>query len=173
MACSTVPVAHSRRLWALLCCLALHPFAAGAEPGICKGYRMLNIDAAIDKGIAGMNFAIRPLARGRIAKTNPLYERVEISRDEYSLRVKFDANKPIEMPLDGRSVRWMRQDGGTYNVAVQQLDAQLIMHFTANDGERNNTFILDQDGSKLRLHVELISQHLSRPINYVLVFRRQ
>jgi hypothetical protein len=159
--------------------LALSLIAAGAEPGDLQGVYILdraasdNIDIAIDKGIGGMNFVIKPLARSRIARTNPLYERVEISRDDFNLQVRFDANKPIEMPLDGRSVPWVRQDGGTYDVTVQQIDSRLMMHFNANDGQRSNTFTLDPDGSRLRLDVVLTSQHLPRPINYVLVFHRQ
>jgi hypothetical protein len=132
-----------------------------------------SIDAAIERAIAEMNFVVRPIARGRLAKTNPRYERIALSRNDATVSVQFDARKPIEMPADGRAVSWVREDGEKFEVSAQWSAAQLIMHFKAEDGERVNTFVLEPDGSSLKLSVKLSSPRLPAPLTYVLAYRRQ
>jgi hypothetical protein len=131
-----------------------------------------NIEAAIVSGTADMNFAIRSLARSLIAKTNPRYDRVEVRRNGTSVSVRFDARPPIEMPLDGHPVRWIREDGGIYNVTAQWSDTQVVMHFESDNGDRTNTLFLEPDGATLRFRVKLTSTHLPGPILYVLTYRR-
>jgi hypothetical protein len=132
-----------------------------------------NIDAAIEQGTAEMNFAIRYVARGRIAKTNPLYQRVQISRAAGTVSVRFDAAKPIDIPTDGRSVAWTRQDGGKYDITAESSATKLVMHLRADDGERTNTFMLSPEGAQLELEVTLVSSRLPHAIDYKLGFRRQ
>ena len=43
------------------------------------------IDKAIDAGVEKMNFIKRPIARSRLKKTNPLYQRIEIGNDGWRL----------------------------------------------------------------------------------------
>jgi hypothetical protein len=132
-----------------------------------------NIEAAIVSGTADMNFAIRPLARSLTAKTNPRYERIEIRRGDTNVSVRFDSRPPIEMPNDGHAVRWVREDGGIYNVSVEWSAAQMVMHFQSENGDRTNTLVLEPDGATLKFKVKLTSAHLPAPILYVLIFRRQ
>ena len=131
-----------------------------------------NIEAAITRGTADMNFAIRALARSRTAKTNPRYARVEVRRNETTVCVIYDARAPIEIPADGRSVAWVREDGSTYNVSVQWSASQLVMHFESDTGNRTNTLVLQPDGMTLKFHVQLTSSYLPAPIVYTLTYRR-
>jgi hypothetical protein len=131
-----------------------------------------NIEAAITRGTADMNFAIRPLARSRTAKTNPRYERVEIRRSVATVSVQYDARPPLEIPADGRSVAWVREDGATYNVSVQWSASQLVMHFESDTGNRTNTLVLQPDGTTLKFNVKLSSSYLPAPIVYTLTYRR-
>jgi hypothetical protein len=131
-----------------------------------------NIDAAITRGTADMNFAIRSLARSRTAKTNPRYRRVEIRRNASTVSVKYDARPPIEIPADGRSITWLREDGAAYSVSVQWSAAQLVMHFESDTGNRTNTLVLQPDGTTLKFNVQLTSSHLPAPIVYTLTYRR-
>jgi hypothetical protein len=162
----------------LLCFLALSLPALSADQLDLQGVYALDrtasdsIDQAIENGTAAMNFVIRPLARSRIAKTNPLYQRVQISREHLSVRVQFDADAPIQIPLDGRAVRWVRQDNGTYDVTAAWTADRLVMYFKAGDGQRTNTFDLDPDATRMKLAVDLASTHLPGAIHYVLAYRR-
>jgi hypothetical protein len=133
-----------------------------------------DIESAIDRGTESMNFLIQGLARSRIAQTSPRYERIEISRTDTTVSVQFDSREPIVIPLDGRSVSWIREDGGRDDVSAQWSATQLVMDFNAgSDGERINTLVLGPDGNELKLNVKLLSTHLPVPITYALVYRRQ
>jgi hypothetical protein len=132
-----------------------------------------DIKTAIDRGTAEMNFLIRDIARSRTAQTNPRYGHIAISHGSDAVSIRFDTRAPIVVPLDGRSVPWMREDGGKYDVTAQWNAKQLVMDFKSDDGERVNTFILGADGKSLKLHVRLTSQHLPAPITYMLAYRRE
>ena len=161
-----------------LCAMAAPMATLQAEPAGLQGVYTIDaaasddIEAAITRGTADMNFAIRSLARSRTSKINPRYERVEIQRTDTAISVRYDARPPIEMPADGRSVRWVREDGDTYDVSAQWSATQLVMHFEADNGNRTNTLVLQPDGSTLKFNVKLTSSHLPGPIVYVLTYRR-
>lgn len=158
--------------------LAAPGIALNAQPVDLQGVYNIeaaasdDIGAAIARGTADMNFAIRGLARGRTAKTNPRYERVEIRRNDTTVSVKYDARPPIDIPADGRSVPWVREDGSTYIVSVQWSASQLVMHFESDTGNRTNTLVLLPDGTTLKFNVTLTSSYLSAPIVYTLTYRR-
>jgi hypothetical protein len=130
-----------------------------------------NVDAAIERSIADMSFVIRPVARSRLVKTNPRYQRIALSHTETAIAVRFDARKPIEMPADGHKIPWNREDGEKFDVSAQWSGAQLVMRLTAEDGERTNTFVLEPDDT-LKLHVQITSARLPKPVTYVLAYRR-
>jgi hypothetical protein len=128
------------------------------------------IDAAIEAGIAKMNFITRPIARSRLKKANSPHRRVEITRTQDEIGVSFDGNKPVRMPADGKTIKWTRDDGEVLDVAGTWTGDRLVQSFTAEDGQRINTFSVSPDGSKLTLQVELRSPRLPAPIGYVLTF---
>ena len=170
---------HARWLPVVLCAACTLPAAwPDAQPANLQGVYTIDaaasddIDAAITRGTADMNFAIRSLARSLTAKTNPRYERVEIRRNDTTVSVRYDSRPPIEVPADGRSVRWVREDGAAYDVSVQWNAPQLVMHFESDTGKRINTLVLQPDGRTLRFSVQLISSHLPAPILYTLTYRR-
>jgi len=163
----------------LVCVFAMPTTSLMAQPRDLQGAYTIDaaasdsIEAAIVSGTADMNFAIRSLARSLIAKTNPRYERIEIRRSDTSVSVRFDVRPPIEMPNDGHPVRWVREDGGIYNVSVEWSAAQMVMRFLSDTGDRTNTLVLEPDGATLRFRVTLTSARLPGPIVYVLTYRRQ
>ena len=101
---------------------------------------------AIEAGIAKMNFVARPIARSRLRKTNPLYERIVIAHDGAQISVRYDQGKPVVMPADGAAVKWTRDDGEVFDVSAKSGDAQLEQTFKAEDGQRVNEFSLAPDG---------------------------
>jgi hypothetical protein len=132
-----------------------------------------DMKAAVDRGTADMNFAIRGIARSRIAQTNPRYERVAISRSDKTVSVQFDQRPPIVLPLDGHSVPYTRDDGEKDDASAQWSTTQLVLDFKSDKGERLNTLVLAPDGKSLKLNVKLMSSHFSAPITYMLAYRRQ
>jgi len=130
------------------------------------------IDRAIEAAVAKMNFIKRPIARGRLARTNPLYGRIEISQSAAEIRVRFDDGNPVVMPLDGASIKWTRADGEVFDVSANLQESQLIQTFKAGDGQRVNHFSLGPDGSTLTLQVTLSSPQLPEPVKYTLTYRR-
>ena len=128
------------------------------------------IEAAIEAGIAKMNFITRPIARSRLKKANSPHRKVEITRTQDEIGVSFDGSKPVLMPADGKTIKWTRDDGEVLDVAGNWTGEQLVQSFTAEDGQRINTFSISPDGSTLTLQVELKSPRLPAPIGYVLSF---
>lgn len=131
-----------------------------------------DIEAAITRGTAQMNFTIRSLARHLIAKANPPYQRIVISRTGDTASLQLDARPPIRTPLDGSWVRWIREDGGVDNITGQWSYPTFVVYFKGEDGARTHSYLLDSDGRTLKLDVELTSPRLPHPIDYTLVYRR-
>lgn len=129
------------------------------------------IESAIETGIAKMNFITRPIARSRLKKTNPSYQRIDISRTADQISVQFDNGKPVLMPADGRSAKWTRADGEVFDVSGNWQGSQLVQTFAAGDGQRINTFSLAPDG-KLTMQVTLSSTQLPAAVKYTLTFKR-
>jgi hypothetical protein len=132
-----------------------------------------DIQAAITRGTAQMNFAIRPLARRLIANANPPYQRVRISQTGVTASLQLDARPAIQTPLDGSWIRWIREDGGMDRVSGQWSYPTFVVYYKGEDGARTQKYVLDSDGRTLRLYVELTSPRLPGPIDYTLVYRRR
>lgn len=130
------------------------------------------IRTAVDAAVARMNFVTRPIARSRLKKTNAPHRRVEIVRTEQEISVAFDGNKPVRMPADGRTVKWTRDDGETFDVSATWSGDRLVQTFKAEDGQRTNTFNLGADAKALTVQVEVTSPQLPAPVRYSLSFAR-
>jgi len=131
-----------------------------------------DIAAAIETAVARMNFIKRPIARSRLKKTNAAYRRVSIQRTTDHIVIGFDGGKPVQMPSNGTTAKWTREDGETFDVAGTWQDARVTQKFVAEDGARANVFQLNEDGRELRLEVTLTSDQLPAPLTYSLVYRR-
>ena len=130
------------------------------------------IKAAIEAGIAKMNFVVRSVARGRLKDVNSPYKRVQIEETSDAIQVTFDARKPVRTPLDGSTIKWTREDGQVFDASAVLKDGQLIQTFKNDEGQRMNTFSLAADGKTLTLAVELTSPQLPAPVKYQLTFER-
>lgn len=130
------------------------------------------IDTAIASAIEEMSFIKRPIARGRLKKTNPAYERIAISQSESTIEVQFDDRKPIRMPADGSAMKWQREDGETFDVSAVWRGSDLVQTFKAEDGQRVNTFRIGSKQDRLTLIVEITSEQLPKPVTYALAYQR-
>jgi hypothetical protein len=131
-----------------------------------------NVKAAIDAAVAKMNFVTRPIARGRLTKTNQPYQKLEIAFTPSQVTVITDSRAPIVTPANGSPIKWTREDGEKFDVSTTWSDGKLVETFKAEDGQRVNTFSLSPDGNVLSMHVTVTSPKLSAPLTYTLRYRR-
>lgn len=129
------------------------------------------IETAIEAAVAKMNFIKRPIARGRLKKTNVAHRRVEIETGRGEISVAFDGRKPVQMPADGSTIRWTREDGEIFDVNASWEGERLVQTFKAEDGTRANAFSVGADGH-LKMLVTLTSPQLDQPLVYTLTFSR-
>ena len=129
------------------------------------------IETAIETAVAKMNFIKRPIARSRLKKTNEPHRRVEIGIGQDKISIAFDGRKPVQMPADGSTIRWTREDGETFDVNAAWDGDRLVETFKAEDGTRANAFSIGADG-RLNMLVTLSSPQLDQPLVYTLTFSR-
>jgi hypothetical protein len=132
-----------------------------------------NIEAAIDQTVSPMSFIIRPIARGRLRRTNPTPQRVHIDVWHDSLGVAFDDGNPVVTPLDGQPVPWVNSlTHETYQAHVVLVADTLRQAIAAPDGTRENAYLFVNGGDRLHLRVTVTSHRLPKPLVYTLIFRR-
>jgi hypothetical protein len=163
-------------LIALLAALGV-AHAQGSTPSLQGTYTLDaaasdDVNKAIERAIARMNMVKRPVARGRLKKTNQPYQQVVIEQTSSEITTTMDNRKPITTPVTGTPIKWTREDGETFDVSTQWDNGKLKQTFKAEDGQRVNSFSISPDGSVLTLDVTVTSSKLSRPLLYKLVFRK-
>jgi hypothetical protein len=155
---------------ALMLLLAM-PAAAQAPLGTWTLASAPDIPGAIDAAVKDMNFVIRPIARGRLRKTNPSYQRVSLARNGGEFVFQYEQRAPQHMPADGAAVPWKREDGEVFRISARQDGEDLVQRFQAEDGERTNVFHVDPATRTLRLTVTVASGKLPRPLTYTLSYK--
>lgn len=169
---------RSLPLWPILVLLLLAGTAAARQvPSLDGSYTLLpaasdDIHQAIERGIAGMSFVLRPVARSRLRRTNDPYRSVAISRTPTQVTITIDGRPPILTPADGSPIRWQREDGEWLQVSTLLRDGVLRQSFVAEDGQRENAYSLSANGDTLSMRVTVSSPRLPRPVAYRLVFLR-
>lgn len=131
-----------------------------------------NINAAIDAAVRDMNFAMRPVARGRLRKTNQPYQRVQISHNPQQVSVVTDGRAAIVSPANGSPIDWTREDGEKLKVSTEWENGVLEQTFKAEDGQRVNAYSVSPDGRTMTMQVTVTSPRLKKPLTYKLVYNR-
>ena len=119
-----------------------------------------------------MNFVTRPIARGRLRKTNVPYNRMVISHTAAEVSTTFDNRHAIVSPTNGREIEWTREDGERLHLRTVWENGKLVQSFRADDGTRTNTYSASADGRTLTMHVRITSPRLPQPLEYNLVYNR-
>jgi len=154
---------------------ALAASLAAQEPawlGTWKLGKAPDLAATIEKCTEEMSFIKRPIARSRLKKLNPAYQRVVIARSGAEITIQFDERQPIRVPVDGKAIPWTREDGEKFMVSVKPGADALTQHYQGEDGERSNLFRVDGAGKALSLEVTVKSQKLPKPLVYTLSYSR-
>ena len=161
----------------ILAALAI-PAAASAQESTMRGTFTINrqqsdnVNRAIETAVARMSFVTRPIARGRLRRTNAVYQRVVVNYTPAQVSTTFDQRRPVESPANGQPVKWTREDGEKFDLSTEWQGGRLVQTFRAEDGSRTNTYTISPDGRTLTMHVTLRSPRLSAPLEYNLVFNR-
>lgn len=161
----------------LLAALVL-PAAAHAQESTMRGTFTVDrahsddINRAIETAVARMSFITRPIARGRLRRTNSLYGRVVVNFTPQEVSTTFDQRHPVVSPANGQPVQWTREDGEKFDLSTSWESGRLVQTFRAEDGSRTNSYSISPDGRTLTMHVTLRSPRLSAPLEYNLVFNR-
>jgi len=140
--------------------------------GTWKAGSPSDIAGAIERCTEEMSFIKRPIARSRLKKLNPAYQRIVIGRSGSDFTIQFDERQPIRMPADGKALPWTREDGEKFMVSVKAGAETLTQHYQGEDGERSNVFRIDAAGKALTLEVTVKSQKLPKVLAYKLLFFR-
>lgn len=164
------------RVAVFVCAFALSSHIQAQEPAwagvfVNEAQSDEGIEAAIETAVAKMNFITRSIARSRLKKTNPAYKRVGIGQKGDVISVQFDDREPIDMPADGRPIKWTRDDGEVFDVSARIEDGELIQTFKAEDGQRVNTFSTNAQG-QMTMEAQITSPQLTTPVIYTLLFER-
>jgi hypothetical protein len=152
--------------------------ALSQSPSLAGTYAYVEADSdpikpAIEQAVAKMNFITRPIARGRLTRTNEAYRTLTISHTGPEVTIVRDAMAPIVAPADGNPIKWTREDGEVLDLTTRWVDGSLEQTFIAEDGQRKNVFALSPDGNRLEMRVTVTSPRLAAPLTYTLRYRRQ
>ena len=159
----------------LIGCLATFAVWADDLAGLPGTYKYTpeqsnDVSQAIEKAVEKMNFIKRPIARGRLTRTNTPYQRIRIELSASEAVIMYDDQAPVRMPMSGAPIKWKRADGEVFDVSASIEGAKLRQTYKAEDGMRVNSFFKDSAGS-LRMEVEVTSPQLPQPVKYELVYR--
>jgi len=130
-----------------------------------------DVKAAIDRAAGEFNFLLRPFARSRLTKANPVPQKVRIVYAAAEVRVQLDQAPPVVAPRDGHKVTWTRDDGDQFDLTATTEGGVLRQSFKGEDGQRVNVYRL-RDARTLAMEVTLSSPRLPKPVTYTLVFRK-
>lgn len=173
-----------RLQWNAILPLGITLLAAAATPAVSQNPALAGsytyveaesdaIKPAIEQAVAKMNFITRPIARGRLTRTNEPYRSLTIQQSGSQVTIVRDDTAPIVAPTDGNPIKWTREDGEVLDLTTRWADDTLEQTFIAEDGQRKNVFALSPDGGTLEMHVTVTSPRLAAPLTYTLRYRRQ
>lgn len=165
----------SRIVMVCAACMVAHGAWAADLSALSGAYKYVpeqssDISQAVDKAVEKMNFIKRPIARGRLEKTNVPYQRIRIQINATEAEITYDDRKPIRMSIDGPAIKWTRDDGEVFDVSARVDGGKLVQTYKAEDGMRVNSFHLDAKGA-LHLRVEVSSPQLPQAMSYELVYQ--
>lgn len=151
--------------------------APAQNPELTGSYNLVaaesdDVKAAIEEAVRGMNFITRPIARGRLTRTNQPYRRITIQQAGDEVTIITD-ERPIVARADGNPMEWTREDGEVMDLTTRWVGTTLEQTFVADDGQRSNAFTLSPDGRTLEMLVTITSPRLDKDVRYTLRYRKE
>ena len=130
------------------------------------------MDAAIEDTIEDMNFITRPIARGKLQKSNVIFKKVTLGLEPDTVSIQLDARKATKTKSDGtQSVKWKRDDGDEFKVSQKREDNHITQIYKGEDGSKVIDCNLSSDHKKLTMIVQVKSSKLPKPLTYTLRYK--
>jgi hypothetical protein len=127
--------------------------------------------AAIDRGVDSLFFMIRGIARSRLSAGTKIDPSVSFAFDDTSIHVRIPAATEAISPVSGAAVDYVNH--GEHTLLSQRISAgKLTQRFVADQGKRENEWVLLPDARTLLLKVTVSSPKLSAPVIYTLTYQR-
>ena len=130
--------------------------------------------SAIDRAAESAFFAIRSTVRSRISAVTQIPDSYSFSFEPGSpgkIHVKASSRPEMISSDNGEPADYVYN--GTQNKLTQQFAGDRISQvFVSESGRRENEFTFSQDGQVLTLKVTLSSPRISKPVVYVLTYKR-
>lgn len=149
--------------------------SASPVQGVVSGIYVLdeersdNAFQAIERAIAGLSDAKRPLARMRLRKSIAV-DRIRISTAGSRLGIAYDAKAPIVVWLGGEPVKWKLIEELVFEVSAKASGEAISLTFRGDDSERTTTY--RSVGQDLVEDTTIAVPLLSTPIVYKRVYSR-
>lgn len=143
-------------------------FMLDGSPGDYKKH----LEAAIEDTVDDMNFITRPIASGKLEKSNVVFKRVTLILDGDFVDIQHDNRKSIRSKSNGKdAVKWKRDDGEEFKVTQLRTGDHVVQTYTSEDGKKVIDYQLSADHKKLTMKVEVISSKLPKSLKYTLKYK--
>jgi hypothetical protein len=127
--------------------------------------------AAINRAIASMFFAIRPIARYRLNNATGIVPWVSFNVGDGRIRARGPEGNDLVSPDNGTPVPYVFR-GEKLSVSQRLVGTTVIQRMVADEAFAQNEWSLSADGSVLRLKVTITSSHIPAPLVYSLSYAR-
>ncbi|MCB9765484.1 MAG: hypothetical protein H6739_37265 [Alphaproteobacteria bacterium] len=158
--------------------LLLAPVALAAAP-MNGGYVLVSSQAelaaekerAIERTLAEMNFALRPLAARELEGVVNWCQSYEMTRDATQFTVSCDGKPPVVAPLDGSEATFTNRDGERFPLGVQVRGDAIWLKFSGEQGHQEVLYTGTADG--LVVEKSIHSPFMEEPLRWTMRYVRK
>ena len=130
------------------------------------------LEAAIEDTIDDMNFITRPIARGKLKKSNSLFKKITLVVTEDTVEIQLDSRKSIRTKSDGKDVtKWKRDVGDEFKITQKREADHITQIYKGEDGSKVVDYNLSSDHKKLTMIIQVKSNKLPKPLTYTLRYK--
>src|SRR5262245_4903773 len=79
-----------------------------------------DLNAAINRATARLNFVTRPIARSRLRRTNAAYKDIVIDERADTIEITYEGRPPVRAPANGGPAQWRREDGEKFQIWMKR-----------------------------------------------------
>lgn len=125
-------------------------------------------EAALTSAMAQLPWAIRPLAKGRLAKPISNCQVVELALNPAVFEARCDA-RPAFVRSRAATDPITGEDGKPYTVQLQADAASVQLSFLGEDGGQRTRYV--RDGDRLLLTKEIVSSWFTDPVRWTVAYK--
>jgi hypothetical protein len=127
--------------------------------------------AAIDRSVERLFFAIRPIARWRLSSTTKVVPWFSVTVADGKIKARGAEGFEMASPLDGTAVP-LAWRGEHFQLSQRFQGPVLVQTMATEDGAGHTEWTLSPDGTTLTGKFTITSPHLSLPIAFKLTYKR-